>query len=79
MATKITDRAVKVAEGIIAKNNVPYRIWADFQVGQKVGQSYKNRYWLVLETKERKIITSTQKQAEYDDWMQLIAQNGIAA
>lgn len=79
MASRITDRAVIIAKGTIKKNSVPYTVWADYQVGQRVRTSYPNRYWLVLETKERTITQSTQKQALFEEWMTLIAANGIAA
>ena len=79
MATKITDRAVKIAAGTIRNNNVPYAVYADTQVGQRVKSSQPNRYWLILTTEERQIVQSTQRQAVYAEWMELIAANGTPA
>lgn len=79
MATKITDRAVKVAEGIIRANQVPYTIYADTQVGARVKCSQPDRFWLILKTKTRTITQSTQKRSVFNEWMQLIAENGTPA
>lgn len=76
MATKITDRAVKIAQGTIAANGVAYTVYADEQVGQRVQTSYPSRYWLILKTAERTITQSTQKLALFKEWMELIEANG---
>ena len=80
MATKITDRAFIVAQGTITKNNVSYTVYADTQVGQRVKTTQPNRYWLILK-REGKVLTreSTQREAVYADWMNLINENGVAA
>ncbi len=79
MATEITDRAVKVAEGIIRQDNVGYTVYADTQVGQRAKRDDANRYWLILKTKSRTITQSTQKPALIKEWMDLIAENGTPA
>jgi hypothetical protein len=79
MTTKITERAIKIAKGTIRQNGVGYVVYADTQVGQRVKQDYASRYWLILKTKERTITQSTQKPALIKEWMDLIAQNGVAA
>ena len=80
MAIKITERAYIVAKGTIRQNDCGYTIYADTQVGQRVQATYANRYWLVIKPKDgKRIITSTQKEAVYSDWMQLVGENGITA
>lgn len=80
MATKITDRAFIVAEGTITKNNCVYIVYADTQVGQRVQTTQPNRYWLILKpVGHKKIVQSTQREAVYADWMNLISENGAAA
>jgi hypothetical protein len=80
MAQKITDRATIIAEGVIRQNGVGYTVYADTQVGQRVKQSYANRYWLILKPKTgRTIRQSTQKPALIQEWLALIAENGVAA
>ena len=80
MATKITDRAFIVAEGTITKNNCGYTVYADTQVGQRVKTAQPNRYWLILKpANSKKIVQSTQVEAVYADWMNLISENGVAA
>lgn len=81
MATKITDRAFIVAQGTIAKNNCGYVVYADTQVGQRIKAIQPNRYWLILKPANGHpvIRQSTQKEAVYAEWMQLIAENGAPA
>ena len=81
MATKITERAFIVAQGTIAKNNCGYTVYADTQVGQRVKTTQPNRYWLILKPSNGHpvIRQSTQKEAVYADWMNLIAENGAPA
>lgn len=80
MATKITDRAAKIAAGTITANGCAYEVWADTQVGQRVGASYGTRWWLLLTTKDGKTVNqSTMQQARYAEWMDLISKNGSPA
>ena len=80
MATKITERAVKVAEGTIAANGAKYSIYADTMVGARVNAYYKDRFWLIIKTQDGQVVRqSTQARSVYEDWMQLVAENGAPA
>jgi len=75
--TRITDRAQKIAAGTIRQNGWAYAVWADHQVGARVGRSYPPRYWLILTGPDRTIRLSTQRDALYREWMAEIAANGV--
>jgi hypothetical protein len=77
--TKITERAVKVAEGTIKANGAKYTIFADTLVGQRVREVQKDRFWLIIKIDKQIIRQSTQKRELYNEWMQLVCENGVAA
>jgi hypothetical protein len=85
MATRITERASVIARGTIRGNGAQYRVYEDTQVGQRVQASYGTRWWLVLESPlltdrpNNKLIQSTMKRSQYDEWMGLLRDNGIPA
>lgn len=77
MATRITDRAVKIADADIAANGYRAIVWQDTQVGARVGVNYPDRFWLRLISPAGKRTTeSTTRGKLAKEWLAEIAKHG---
>lgn len=74
MSTRITDRAVKIADVVVPQNGYRAIVWADYATGARVKLTYGTRYWLRLIAPDgSQINTSTMVQATADAWLSDIA------